>query len=231
MASAGPLPAKEVADKFFALIGVCVTEWAGIDEWIFRLFKQCVFPERQAAIIYYRSPGLNIRLSLTDEILKSVFPKPRKKVGSHPSAIEQEWNTLKKDIEGQLGIRRRIAHQPIKINSGWLGHFLHGRTTLAGNDFDPEELADSWFSIYATEHERMREKEANSEPLKLDDLKTHLKTLSSLTPRLVTFSDNLQEWLSAKPSQPVPQPSRETSEDHAASAARRSPRPPRSSPA
>jgi hypothetical protein len=57
-------------------IGDCIAEWAGIDDELFRIFQHCTgAKEQQAAIIYYRTPGLNVRLGLVDEIVRSVSPK------------------------------------------------------------------------------------------------------------------------------------------------------------
>jgi hypothetical protein len=58
------------------MIGYCIAEWAGIDDELFRIFQHCTgAKEQQAAIIYYRTPGLNVRLGLVDEIVRSVLPK------------------------------------------------------------------------------------------------------------------------------------------------------------
>lgn len=69
-------------DQFHKMVGFCITEWAHVDELIFDIFHQCVGPLKQCAIIYYRTPGLEMRLGLTDEIVKAVLPKPARKSGT-----------------------------------------------------------------------------------------------------------------------------------------------------
>jgi hypothetical protein len=62
-------------NEFYMMIGYCIAEWAGIDDELFRIFQHCTgAKEQQAAIIYYRTPGLNVRLGLVDEIVRSVLP-------------------------------------------------------------------------------------------------------------------------------------------------------------
>ena len=60
---------------FFGLLGQCIAAWALIDDELFRLFQECVGQPEQSAIIFYRTPGLDLRLSLTDEIFRSVLPR------------------------------------------------------------------------------------------------------------------------------------------------------------
>ena len=60
----------EIRDEFHMMIGYCIAEWAGIDDELFRIFQQCTgAKEKQAAIVYYRTPALNVRLGLVDEIV------------------------------------------------------------------------------------------------------------------------------------------------------------------
>src|SRR5258708_5361691 len=82
-------PVQERSDRFHNAIGLCITEWANIDERIFRIFQTCVGPIKQCAIIYYRTPGLDVRVNLTEEIVASRFPSL--KPGEHPHRLLKEW--------------------------------------------------------------------------------------------------------------------------------------------
>jgi hypothetical protein len=106
---------KTVADRydyFYMLIGRCITGWADVDEQLFLIFSQCVIPYEQASIIYYRSPGLDTRLNLVDEIICSVLPKTRS--GAQPHRVLKSWKGCAKAMKDLLSTSRRIAHQPVK---------------------------------------------------------------------------------------------------------------------
>src|SRR5580704_18065915 len=105
-----PKSGQELGDEFHAMVGYCIAEWASVDDELFQIFRHCVGPIEQSAIIYYRTPGLKPRLDLTEELVKSVLPKRTKKSGGHDPAVA--------DFEKLLGTRRRIAHQPIMVRQG-----------------------------------------------------------------------------------------------------------------
>ena len=94
---ANDLTPRKAADDFHMMIGYCVAEWAKVDDELFRIFRDCVGPYEQSAIIYYRTPTLNARLGLTDEIVQSVLPKRKKKSGGHYHPSVKAWKVA---IEG-----------------------------------------------------------------------------------------------------------------------------------
>ena len=75
-------------------------------ELLFRIFQDCVGPDLQCAIIYYKTPGLEARFSLTDEIVRSVLPKKRPGGHDHPSV--KVWDNAIKVRHDLLSMRRRI---------------------------------------------------------------------------------------------------------------------------
>jgi hypothetical protein len=66
---------QELGDEFYIMIGQCIAAWAQVDDELFRIFRSCLGPYEQSAIIYYRTPGLDARFGLTDEIVRSVLPE------------------------------------------------------------------------------------------------------------------------------------------------------------
>ena len=106
----------QLSQQFHMMVGFCIAEWARIDDHLFNIFHQCVgAPLKQCAIIYYRTPGLDLRLGLTDEIVKSVLPVPARKSGGQSHPLVKEWASLQKDIRELLTTRRRIAHHPVTV--------------------------------------------------------------------------------------------------------------------
>jgi hypothetical protein len=51
------------ASAFFEALGRCIAEWAFVDEQLFLIFRDCIGLHEQSAIIYYRTPGLDLRLT------------------------------------------------------------------------------------------------------------------------------------------------------------------------
>ncbi len=178
---------QELADEFHMLMGYCIAEWATVDESLFMIFRDCVGPYEQCAIIYYRSPGLDIRLNLTDEIVRSILPKH--KPGEHPADSVKEWDSIKKNFSNLLSVRRRIAHQPVNIT------FIPGRR-VAIPTVNKEAFArysaqpQPSFDIFASKHEEIRGKQP-SKPLQSGDLEDHLLAVDELNYSLRRFLEVL----------------------------------------
>ncbi len=157
---------QETADAFFGLLGSCVAVWADVDNELFRIFRHCLSaPLAQAAIVYYRSPGLDVRLEMTTELVESQFPKPVRESGGHAHRAVKGWRNMKTDFKGLLAVRRRIAHHPTRPI---FEPFRAGESKVG-------ELPPASFEIYIGEHEKLRAGEKPS--LKLDDLGEHLKAV------------------------------------------------------
>jgi hypothetical protein len=44
------------ADEFHMMLGYCIAAWADVDDLLFRIFRECIGPHLQCAIIYYKTP-------------------------------------------------------------------------------------------------------------------------------------------------------------------------------
>jgi hypothetical protein len=204
---------QELGDEFHMMIGYCIGEWAQVDDELFRIFRDCVGAYEQSAIIYYRMPGLDVRLGCTDELIESIFPKPERKSGGHPHEHVKKWREIKKTFNDLLAIRRRIAHHPIEIHT-----YGDRRTPLKSVNKDAlskyPSNAESWFALYVSQHEELRV--GKSVPaLSMKDLKEHLKGVVHLRDALRHFF--LNELMSTKPQSkqlpPSPLQSPETTKD------------------
>jgi len=158
------------------MIGQCIAAWARADDELFGIFRDCLGPYEQSAIIYYRTPGLDQRFSLTDELVRSVLPKRVKKSGGHDHPSVTAWNKAKDGYQELLAVRRRIAHHPVTIR--W-------RPFAVGDPINTPP--PSWFEIYISQHEQLREKSADIPPLRIEDLRKHLAAVERLRERLHHF--------------------------------------------
>ena len=199
----GPSPPPDPRDQFFKWIGLCISEWAQVDDELFNIFFQCVqAPVKQAAIIYFRTPGIDIRLGLTDEIVESVLPKPERKSGGHPHPLLRRWRELNTEIHGLLSMRRRIAHQPVKETINALAALaLNAQPINEGPLLGITGMPMRWYSLGAGENESLREKEAGKPSVTITELIDHFQAVNNLVPTLYRFYLDLVAELYAKSAQ------------------------------
>jgi|HubBroStandDraft_6_1064221.scaffolds.fasta_scaffold307828_1 hypothetical protein len=171
-------------DEFHMKIGDCIAEWAGIDDELFRIFQHCTgAKEQQAAIIYYRTPGLNVRLGLVDEIVRSVLPQTQPGGKDHPTLVR--WKAINSDCNDLFGTRRRIAHQPVRAQETLVPMPRLKAPYYATTNM----MSQASFEIYMTEIEKCRGKDTT--PLKLKDLQNHQKRTSEVRLQMKVFFEEV----------------------------------------
>ena len=205
MALSAPGTPSERIDDFYMQIGRCIAGWAEIDEWLFRLCRESIGPYEQSAIVYYRTPGIDIRLGLVDELVKSILPKRSRKSGGHDHPDVKLWKGISSDIRKLLSTRRRIAHHPVKAITNFLLLFTY-----------PEKYGGANLQIQASEYERLRQKDADISPLAISDLMMHAIATDEIGQKLERFYDVLTEHVSAShlpttPRSPAEHPSQKSS--------------------
>ncbi len=192
---------QKIADKFYMEVGECVTAWAEVEEELFRIFHYCVGPLKQSAIIYYRTPGLEARFALADEIVRSILPS--KQPGDHDHPSVKAWIAAKGDYQALLAFRRRVAHQPVKFRGG--DDILSVSDILAERDI-LSFYAPPWLEIAVSEHEALREK-GSIEPITAEHLLEHKVSVVKLGERLNRFYSDVLTKHPGGLSPPVPPPS------------------------
>lgn len=164
----------EKATEFYSLVGVAVTDWARIDQELFGICADILKSDAQhVAIIYYRTPTLGSRLTLVDELIHTIFPKPRKS-GAHPSESEKIWAKLYNDIDEKLSVRNQLAHSPSGLMIESPGEVPHWVTDIR-------------FASYMSATEKLRGRLETRKELRVDDVKDHLKKVKDLFIRLRNF--------------------------------------------
>jgi hypothetical protein len=100
--NADTLTTEKRRDEFYKLIGQCIKKWADVET---QLFELCVLalksPGQQAAIVYYKSPTINSRLTLVDELLRAILPPRDREDGGHDHPLVSEWIDIFREIEAQ----------------------------------------------------------------------------------------------------------------------------------
>lgn len=172
-------------DEFYKWIGYCISAWAKVENHLFEIcWKSLQAPKEQAAIIYFRTPSLDARLTLADELVKSVLPKPSRRNGGHDHPTVKQWGKIEKSIKSSLTTRRRIAHHPVRPNE----------TSFQFDDSDQFKGAGfsfSWYELYVSEHEEARGKKIMPTNLIVTDLVDHEAALARLAGELKSFHDDV----------------------------------------
>jgi hypothetical protein len=196
---------EQLFDEFHTQIGYCITEWAVVDNELFRIFQDCLGgPIEQAAIAYYRTPALDLRFGLTDEIVQSALPKKTRKSGGHDHPSIKVWKVATADFKKLLAIRRRIAHHPVME-----------KVDPPSTTFGPEGPPRSWFEIYVGQHEQLRSKSADLPALAIDDLNEHWRAVYALSDKLRHFYQDVLIKRREEPLPPTPQQNSVKSKDRA----------------
>jgi hypothetical protein len=140
-----PMPEGE----FYQWVGRCIKEWAKIEDMLFEICRRILRTElKRAAIVYYRTPTIDARLSLTDELVLSVLPQRARQSGGHDHPNVTEWRQIVKDIRELLPIRNILAHSRVGRPTS--------RASFAVDDDQPGEVQTSWFEIATNFEEQLR---------------------------------------------------------------------------
>jgi hypothetical protein len=167
-------------DAFYQLIGKCIKEWAYIENELFHL---CEFSlgsgEKQAAVVFYRTPTIGSRLTLVSELLLAKLPQKSRKNGGHDDPLVSGWAKLEKAIGALLPTRNLLAHSPVTPTEAMRIRF--------GNQREP--MIVSWLQVATSETEQLRGhgKQSATIPALVD----HLKSVSEMTKRLQSYRTSL----------------------------------------
>lgn len=105
-------PSKALFDEFYIQVGMAITGWANLDNELFTTCARIIgCSPRRAAVIYYRTPTIDSRLTLADDLIATVYPTT--KSGKHPHPGHKKWTLLSREIRDALKVRNRMAHSPI----------------------------------------------------------------------------------------------------------------------
>ena len=194
----GTPEAQALSDEFHMIMGYSIAAWSRVDAELFRIFQDCLGPLDQSAIIYYRTPGLDVRLGVTDELVKTTLLPSWERPGTRDPRI-RAWRKLFEDFRKLLSVRRRIAHQPVhfaEVNGYADGYVEPGYFTAL----------DLWLEIHVSKHERLRDSAAKLPPLRAVDLREHLQAVDALKERLASFYSDVLTKPAPTPSPPATPP-------------------------
>jgi hypothetical protein len=166
----------ERSNEFYSHLGIAITMWAGVEERLFEICAAILKSEpRHVAIIYYRTPSLEARRSLTNDLVVSLFPD--RESGQHATEEEKKWDAINKDIRTQLVTRNHLAHSPASL------------IVAPEPAVFPRANLDLWFASHMSDTERLRERKTRDH-MKIEDLKVHLAAVVVINNDLLSFGQN-----------------------------------------
>ena len=106
-------PTPEEEEKFYAAVGRAITGWADLEEVLFRMTLSILgcTKERASIIFFSRTTTLSGRLTLTNDLVNSFFP--RHEPGQQPDLRIRRWRELQKEIAEHVPVRNALAHHPV----------------------------------------------------------------------------------------------------------------------
>lgn len=163
--------------EFMALLGTCITEWAWIEEEIYGICQMILGTASvHTSIIYYRTPSLEARLKLVDELMETVFPPPEN--GKHKHSDADVWKKLSKGIQDQMPVRNQLAHSPTAMG-------IWG--TVDDETGKVSQVVELKMQSSPHRHEMNRPKGTSKKMLLKQDLEKHLQEVREIHMRLRTF--------------------------------------------
>ena len=107
MKGLGKPSTNEDKNNFHMWLGYCIAGWSNVEDSLFQTCWRCLNCEAElASIVYFRNPGLDIRLNLTDELIRAVLPRREQKDGGHDHPSVKQWTEIRNDLKSMLSTRR-----------------------------------------------------------------------------------------------------------------------------
>jgi len=163
-------------DAHLLEIGRAITEWASVQDQLFaivRLILRC--SERHASIVFFRTPSIESRISLTDDLLKTVFPQTSDKPGSKPHPGYTVWTQIQKELRKETPLRNSLAHHPVELVVDAYEHKVTGEIMFVGT------RPATMLSLAEAKRKGSRY------PLTIEDIRAHYARVATFAPRLLDF--------------------------------------------
>lgn len=164
---------QEAETAFLRAVGLCITQWAFIDRFLFRLFRRGLGAATyRAAIVYYENHGMSQKIRLVDSLLRELFE------GDAHAELREWWKNLREQINELLPTRNIIAHQPVRrlgTSDGKKAVYVYGI------HIEPYQR------YLKKQHKGMKGKDT----LLTEDLISHSEKVEELTYELAVFAKKL----------------------------------------
>ena len=157
--------------EFYEWIGHCITQWSAVENELFRIcfyVLDCTYG--RAAIVYYRTPTIEARIGLADELVKNLMPERGRESGGHDHPLVKEWSSIVSNLRGLLPQRNLLAHSPVEE---------------CHTDHEP--------IVRTGYHEQIRKPNSKEQTQKNQELAAHYDAVTAASTKLKVFYEKLRQ--------------------------------------
>jgi hypothetical protein len=178
-------PDKE-HDEFYSWLGRCISRWAYTEDILFGLCQiALISPVELVAVVYYRTPTVDARTKLVEELVSATLPKPAKKSGGHKHDLAKRLEVALKTIRDLLETRNALAHHKVR-QQVWV--MAKGEV---GKPMATEVVRT--INVGPSENEMARGRKI-AHAISLRDLKAHYPKIEDARQALLEFQAAWLEW-------------------------------------
>ena len=165
--------------EFYEWIGHCITQWSAVENELFLIcFSVINCTYGRATIIYYKTPTLEARISLVDELVRNLLPDRERENGGHDHPLVKEWSGIISDLRVIVPQRNLLAHSPVEACLRFSsGPFLS----------DDEPI------VRTCHHEQIRRPNSKEQTMKMPELAAHYDAVIAASIKLKAFHEKLRQ--------------------------------------
>ena len=164
-------------------IGRCISEWAAIEEVIFDVFCIALNTDtRLAAIVFYKTPNMQSRVTLTTELIEAITPV---QPGRHHHPLRKQWDSITKLISGLIPIRNLMAHHPIDSVAA-----PSSTGSPSVSNFD-----GSLYKIETSKSEKLRGKSGSIKSIRESEMPLYYDKVRNVHTELINFRTEMQKTM------------------------------------
>ncbi len=173
------------AQKFYAALGQCITIWSHIEGKLFLISNLALMSDEAiAAIVFFRTPSLDGRISLTNDLVNQRLQPEPLRPGQHPPRLLKRWSKIHTKLKSNIRFRNYIAHQPDRLDIETLWAIARARGATI-SEFD--QIYDE-ATVIKQHHADNARRPLEIKKVTLSDMETHVETMSSAYEALNEFS-------------------------------------------
>ena len=162
-------PLSEEQMELLLWVGICITKWSDVDRDLLRITCDALGTGSQrAAIVYLKTPTIDSRLTLLDELINCILD-PLPKAKTKPTLLKQ-WSKVLESIRDLLPTRNKLAHCPV------------GTVFEDGSAHERPAILSSIGEVY-----RGKLASLAAPPILPDDMESHYSELESALKELMEF--------------------------------------------
>jgi hypothetical protein len=178
-------------------VGLCLTRWGFVHEALYEIcFSALNTTARNTAILFYKTPNFETRLSLTNELVEACFPSL--KSGEHKCDALKEWDEITKGLLDLSPIRNALAHQNPSVTAAPETIILcadaNGRPQGPA-PFVDLSAGDGWMEVRLSRSEEIRGRKVKVSSVRDTELPRHYLALEGTLERLWAFNQTLRDHI------------------------------------